>query len=835
MIYLKNIIIKLNIILFFLLIFILSIFVLDNQTFANNSIDTISITTKNFNSIKLLAENNLNTNPELSLKYSLIFYNLALKKSDNVLINNSLKLIALSHKNLGNNYESINYFKIFIENKEINDTDKILVLNYLGELYRLIGQLNKSIDFHIQSLDLAKTTQQNLLIPDIFINIGIVYRNIGDYITARKYYDNALLISLQYKKTDAIINSLQAIGNWHWYSNNNDSALYYYKKANEVFHKNANLSKSFEIGILNNIGNAYRSKQMYNLAFEFYYKALIISETLKDNNLKSIILKNLGITHFKNRNNILAINYFKQSNKIAEKINLKRIIVENYHNLFEIYKNTANYKMALESYINYDNQKDSIFLNDNNYKISELELKYKNKENQEIISQLQLNKEKNLKLLIAFFLLLFLIITILLYKQFKFHKKESEIRFKFNNELTLLNDELTKQNEKINENKIQISDSEILFRTIFEGSPLGNILLDPEGNILKVNDALMKIIGYKVYKEIISQNIFQFPFLKKTNILNSFSEAKTTKNVVYGESVLKNNIGLQLIVAYHISPILNENGELIKIHAVATDITEDKKRELSLKDSENKLIELNATKDKFLSIIAHDIKNPFNAIMGFSNLLKDDYESFTNEERLQFIGNISQASEDVFNLLENLLKWSWAQSGIIAFNQQNINLFDIISETISLVKLQCERKNIEIKAEISSTLMVYADINMLKTVFRNLISNAIKFTPNGGNINISYAIIQNKSTPNYQFVQICIKDSGIGISKENLSKIFKIEEKITSKGTNGETGTGLGLILCKEFITKNGGKIWVESEENKVSSFYFTVSLAEFTTHEINN
>ena len=808
----------------FTCIMLFAFIIAEKSVFASIPSDTV---TSNENNIKILhqyVEKNLSSNPDSGLKYARIAYKLSIESKNNLLINNSLRLIALANKNLGSNYESIRYFNIFIEQENISDSAKIMALNNLGELYRFVGQLNTAMDFHIKALDFAKHTKKDDQISDIYINIGIIYRNIGDYKTARKYYDDALSISSNKNNKKAIINSLQAIGNWYWYSNNNDSALFYYTNAKKVYDSNQGISKSVEAGILNNIGNAYRNKRNFGFALDFYNKALEICTIINDNNLKSVVLKNIGILYLKKGNNIIAINNLKLSNEIAERLNLKRVIIENYQHLYEVYKNSGNYKLALESYIKYDNKKDSVYLNDNNYRISELEMKYKNKENQEIINTLQLNKDKNIKIFSSIISLILIVIIILLYKQFKYHKKESELRLQYNLNLEKLNEELKIQNDKINENRIQISDSEILFRTIFEDSPLGKILLDPNGNILKINDSLLKILGFTVSKELISQSIFQFPFLKKSNILDSFSKVIHTKKVIFAECNLKNNVGKQIILDYHISPILNNSGELIKIHAVATDITEEKQQEQIIVDSEKKLKELIATKDKFLSIIAHDIKNPFNAIMGFSNLLKDDYESFTNEERLQFITNISQASEDVFNLLENLLKWSWAQSGKIAFIPQSINLTDICNETLSLVKLQSDKKNIKIISELDSDVMVYADANMIRTVFRNLLSNSIKFTPNDGLIMLSYSLLIK---PEHNLVQICIKDNGVGMSEDILSKLFKIEEKITSKGTNGENGTGLGLILCKEFVNKNGGEIWAESEENNGSKFYFTIPAAD--------
>ena len=249
---------------------------------------------------------------------------------------------------------------------------------------------------------------------------------------------------------------------------------------------------------------------------------------------------------------------------------------------------------------------------------------------------------------------------------------------------------------------------------------------------------------------------------------------------------------------------------------ILTDITEKKNIEEEFRKNTDELKDLNNTKDKFFSIIAHDLRNPFNAIMSFAEMLYEEYDSFTDEERKDFIHNIKEASDSTYKLLQNLLEWSRAQTGKISFNPEEFQLQTIIEETISLVKSQSDKKSIKINMSIKDSTIVYADKNMVRTILRNLITNAIKFTHKGGEIKI-YDLSSK------DFVKIHIKDSGIGIEEENISKLFKLDQKYRMNGTENEMGTGLGLIICKELVEINGGSIWVESEKEKGSSFIFTL------------
>jgi signal transduction histidine kinase len=230
------------------------------------------------------------------------------------------------------------------------------------------------------------------------------------------------------------------------------------------------------------------------------------------------------------------------------------------------------------------------------------------------------------------------------------------------------------------------------------------------------------------------------------------------------------------------------------------------------------LNELNHTKDKLFSIIGHDLGNQFNIILGFLELLVSDFKNLDAGKVEYHLNNINRSSRHAYELLENLLTWSRMQTKSIQFNPEVFNVNFKINESVDLFEGAYAKKNIEIKVFAKEELFIYADVNMFSTIFRNLISNAIKFTPENGTVSI---YIRKKEN----FCEITVKDSGVGISAENIRKIFRIDSNHSTSGTNGEKGTGLGLILCKEFIEKHNGKISVESVVGKGSQFIFTMPI----------
>lgn len=260
---------------------------------------------------------------------------------------------------------------------------------------------------------------------------------------------------------------------------------------------------------------------------------------------------------------------------------------------------------------------------------------------------------------------------------------------------------------------------------------------------------------------------------------------------------------------------INKNGE-IEVIGVSRNIDERKQTEKELRESASKLSELNATKDKFFSIIAHDLKGPFNSLLGFSELLKDEIENGDFSEVSRLSSFIHETSNKNYDLLLNLLEWSRSQTGKIKFNPESLKLADLVDNIIELSNNQAEKKGIALNREIPGDLKIFADKYMLETILRNLVSNAIKFTPKKGEIIVRSIILDDVA-------KIMVSDSGIGIRSENIEKLFSIDSNISTNGTDNEKGTGLGLILCKEFVSAHGGEIWAESEIGKGSTFYFTI------------
>lgn len=235
-----------------------------------------------------------------------------------------------------------------------------------------------------------------------------------------------------------------------------------------------------------------------------------------------------------------------------------------------------------------------------------------------------------------------------------------------------------------------------------------------------------------------------------------------------------------------------------------------------LNQTNQKLHEVNATKDQFISILGHDLKNPFTTLLGFSNLLITRFDQYERETIKRHLETINKTSSQIYNLLNNLLEWSRIQGDKVAFNPETTNIYLLVQETYDLFTYMAKAKQITIEMDVAEDIEVQIDREMIKTVIRNLLNNAIKFTPEDGKINIS-------ATKKEAFVHVKVSDTGAGMKQKTLNKLFKIGEIESRPGTDGERGTGFGLLLCKEFIDKHGGEIWAESEVGKGSSFKFTI------------
>lgn len=264
--------------------------------------------------------------------------------------------------------------------------------------------------------------------------------------------------------------------------------------------------------------------------------------------------------------------------------------------------------------------------------------------------------------------------------------------------------------------------------------------------------------------------------------------------------------------------IKNKEGKIIRVIGVNKDITERKVAEEALKKSEQKLQIANTEKDKLFSILAHDLVSPFSSVLGFSKLLMYSCKERDFEKITEYANLINTATNQTYDLLTNLLEWSRSQRQKIQFQPGIINLDDIINRVIVLYSFALDEKEIYINKFIAKDFSLVADANMIYTIIRNLVSNAIKFTGEEGLIKITSNRYGNNA-------QICISDSGKGMSETSKDKLFNPEDNFTTEGTNKESGTGLGLLICKDFVERHGGKIWIESKENIGTEVYFTIPL----------
>ncbi|MCK9204034.1 MAG: PAS domain-containing sensor histidine kinase [Bacteroidales bacterium] len=327
-----------------------------------------------------------------------------------------------------------------------------------------------------------------------------------------------------------------------------------------------------------------------------------------------------------------------------------------------------------------------------------------------------------------------------------------------------------------------------------------------------------------------NQDIYLVRDLQKTSYCQTDPIVSLNRIMTYAGKMVHAGSGpIGVLSAFFHNDYIPDAADRYLMFLIASVIGVEEER----KSSQDKMVryteelrELNNTKDKFFSIIAHDLKGPFNAIMGFSDILTTEWDNYSEEERQNFIRNIYSSARNTYRLLENLLEWASTQTGIIHFQPARIDLSLLANDVVIFLREQAEKKQIKVYTAVNFNTSVMADENMVRTVFRNVVSNAIKFTPEGGQVKIlAHKIAATTDQPS--MIEVCVEDTGVGIEPDLLTKLFRIDEKIGASGTAQEKGTGLGLILCRELIEKNHGMIYVESEPGKGSRFCFTLPMAE--------
>lgn len=628
--------------------------------------------------------------------------------------------------------------------------------------------------------------------------IEILIKKEKNYSLAEKYINKSLGESASIGDDQGRARILDLKGVSFRNSSRFDSSLHYHfdalKIANEID------DKQLKLRVFNNIGVVYRRKDEFQTAIDYHLKALRIAEQLKDEKSIAIAENSIGNIYISIGKADRSLKHFLRALNLEEKSNNELGMAINYNNIGSVYEETGKLDMALEYY------NKSLELNNKINNIKGISIGYNSLGS-------VFKKLKNYP------------------EALKFYEKALEIDKRHSDEIytstSLVN---------IGEIYFLMGNNKKASEYVWEGINLAQ----------KIGSKYQVQRGHEILCELYSEqgdykmalSCYQTSISFRDSIINEKNNNQILDlQAKYDLSIKESQIELlkrdkknqSIIIASFIFGVLSLVVILFmlwksnNIKKRANDLLTEQSKQIESNNIElhsvnEQLKEINITKDKFFSIIAHDLKNPLTAIILMSEIAYKYYDKLTNEEKIDSIKKLHESARKLFQLLENLLTWARSQTGQIEFKLERIDLNQLFTNTIQLFNEVAIGKNVKITQTSQEVETISADMNMISTILRNLLSNAIKFTAPGGNIEIGATSIDSQNEN--RIVRIFVKDSGVGMTEETKNNLFRIDKNVTSLGTSGEKGTGLGLILCKEFIEKHGGRIWVESERSKGSTFW---------------
>lgn len=651
--------------------------------------------------------------------------------------------------------------------EEINDEPNLInSVDLLSAAYFKLNNYSKSIEYATRLYNIYHTNNNEIEAAKAQSRIAANYYNWSNFVKAKDYYERALNVFKKNQDFEGIAATLnqiaQILGLWGEYDEalvKNQDALKFWEEIGD--------QNGMAISYLG-IGKIYGELEDFDRAFEYYHKSLNIYESLRNTEQIVNLTLHIGDNYLRKGLFNKALEYFFKASELGNKLQNEKLKSFTLSSIGQAYNIKGEYEKAL-SY-----QKQALVLKEDigdkmslSSSYSEMGLIYFNMKNYS--------------------------------KALDYMQKALEISKAIN-----FRYQINKCNFHLSEIYSQLGDYNKAFdsfKSYFEGKEQ----IYSEENKQAKAELQAKYQLEKKEKEN--------ERLRHTDQLNTIQ--------IRNQQLLIGLVLVILLVSFVLSVLMHsryqQNKKLnIELALKNKEIENQQKYVESLNDE---LQEANATKDKFFSIVAHDLKNPFNSLLVISQLLLDDYDTFTDTERKQFIHQIQSSAENTYLLLQNLLDWASTQSGKAIIIKEKIDLSKISNEATLILMPIAKNKNIKLNLEVAEKTFAFADKNMVSTVMLNLISNAVKFTSREGTINIRAFKTNNH-------VEVEIEDSGVGISPDNLDKLFKPDIKFHTVGTEKEKGTGLGLILCKEFVEKNNGTIWVESEPGKGSRFSFSLPLS---------
>lgn len=670
------------------------------------------------------------------------------------------------------NQEKIKLDSLLELNKTVTDKQELVDLsNEIAYTYGIIS-IDSSLVYSKKGLDLAEQIDYTHGIGISHSYIARASAQVGEMKTAIEHYDKALEVFLSESDSVYILDTYKGISYVISYSGNQLASLDYSKKALDIAE---NLKDTVSLSILyNNIASIYKRLDNYESAIHYFEKSLEIGD--KHQSIQDLVItySNMGVLKVDRGK-------FKEAESDYQKIKELLPKIENDYVVAYLYLSLAGYYTAI-----------------NDFKLPK----------QYLAEADQLCTKDNYQHILA-----------------RVYRQYGELYLK----------------EKQYKKSIQYFDKGVALSEAIGAS-------EEYPRIYKMRAAAYSQLGQssKAYQSL-QKSMAALDSLKSKKVATFLDEfeaqkAKEELNQQKLELALKEqqaeNAAIKITSRYKIAIITillliliisivtrfylksRKNNQKLKYqHKLINDqkvLLEENIEKLEL--SEATLQKLNATKDKFFSIIAHDLKSPFSAILGFNEELNNNYSDYDDNERKMMIKVVGEAAKSTFSLLENLLTWSRSQSGFIEINKEVHSLKQLVEDSISAYVGAAEIKKIQVHNSIDDNINILADKETIKIVISNLFSNAIKYSNAGGTITM--ACKQNDGT-----VEVCTQDTGIGMSEKIMDGLFQIEKNVQREGTADEQGTGLGLLLCQEFVNKNDGEIWVKSEVNKGSEFYFSLPL----------
>ncbi len=649
--------------------------------------------------------------------------------------------------------------------KEKKDTSRISIILKIAKEFNKKSP-DSTFVYLKKALELSKKIGDPKFKGEVYYDLGIYYFDFFKYGKAIEFYEKALGIFEDNKNLKYVAGLNNRIGYCYSQLLTEDKAIQYYLQSLNIYQTSLNDLDGVAMNLID-IGNLYYSHGNYEFATNYFEEALVIYQKLEDKDGISICYINLGNSISEEGNYEGGLVYYFKSMDISKELKDELSLAVNYNNIGDSYIKLERYNEAIS------------------YFLKSIEIAHKEND-KELMALLNMNmsdvylRQGRVNESIAS-----------AHKSLKISKEIQNVEYEADNLLFL-----SRGNEKlgnINQSLVYLKKYQVL-----------------KDSLISI-DKRQKVALYKALNDLEKNRLT----INELSAKNELSQIKyeNEKKISYVLIIAVTLFSLFLIIYINMYASRKKAYNLLEYKNYLVKTMNDE-----IQVQSGNLEQMNHTKDKFFSIIAHDLKNPFNSILGFSDLLIENFKDYDDDKKIKFLKIIKVSSQKASNLLSDLLLWANNQSGNLKFEPRKVDVSLVVVDVLSLVQIQAANKNITIYNNLDSNIISNIDENMISTVFRNLLSNAIKFTFENGEIQL-YSIVRPNS------VEICVKDNGTGIPLEDQNGLFEIEVKNTSIGTANEHGSGLGLILCKDFIEKHGGNIWVKSEPGIGSEFWFSLPL----------